>query len=101
MGFFELKASSLPTIPWEIYTPEVNLDSEKLWTIRSAINRGNDLNLPRLVGKKASEAKPFADKLCRELEEKGIVIYYPYFIAHKSGTLNVYSDKIIIEAVNK
>lgn len=28
-----------------------------------------------------------------------MVIYYPYFLAEKSGTLNVFSDRIIIEAV--
>lgn len=101
MGFYELKESSLPTIPWEVYTPDVKLDNTKLWTIRSAVNRGNDLNLPRLVGKSASEVKQFADKLYSQLEEKGLVIYYPYFVAHKSGTLNVFYDKVIIEAVNK
>lgn len=101
MGFYELKASSLPTIPWQIYTPEARLDSTKLWTIRSAVNRGDDLNLPRLVGKTSTEAKQFADKLYENLRDKGIVIYYPYFIAHKSGTMNVFLDKIIIEGVNK
>ena len=101
MGFYELKASSLPTIPWEIYTPDVKLDNTKLWTIRSAVNNGDDLNLPRLVGKSAMEAKQFADELYKQMEGKGIVIYYPYFIAHKSGTLNVFQDKVIIEAVEK
>ena len=101
MGFYELKESSLPTIPWEIYTPDVKLDNAKLWTIRSAVNNGDDLNLPRLVGKSAVEAKQFADKLYKQMEGKGIVIYYPYFIAHKSGTLNVFQDKVIIEAVEK
>ncbi len=101
MGFYELKASSLPTIPWEIYTPDVKLDNAKLWTIRSAVNNGDDLNLPRLVGKSATEAKQFADELYKQMEGKGIVIYYPYFIAHKSGTLNVFQDKVIIEAVEK
>lgn len=101
MGFYELKASSLPTIPWEVYTPEVQLDDKKLWTIRSAVNRGNDLSLPRLVGKNSTEAKLFADQLYNQLMNKGMVIYYPYFIAHKSGTLNVFYDKVIIEAVNK
>lgn len=101
MGFYELKESSLPTIPWRLYTPEVQLDNTKLWTIRSAVNRGDDLNLPRLVGKNAVEAKQFADNLYEKLRDKGIVIYYPYFIAHKSGTLNVFYDKIIVEAVKK
>ena len=99
MGFYELKDSSLPTIPWEIYTPDIKLDDKLLWTIRSAVNRGNDLNLPRAVGKTANEAKIFADKLYREIN--GMVIFYPYFAAHKSGTLNVFYDKIIIEAVEK
>lgn len=101
MGFYELKESSLPTIPWQLYTPSVQLDNTKLWTIRSAVNRGDDLNLPRLVGKNAIEAKQFADNLYEKLRDKGIVIYYPYFIAHKSGTLNVFYDKTIVEAVKK
>lgn len=101
MGFYELKESSLPTIPWQLYTPSVQLDNTKLWTIRSAVNRGDDLNLPRLVGKNAVEAKQFADNLYEKLRDKGIVIYYPYFIAHKSGTLNVFYDKTIVEAVKK
>lgn len=101
MGFYELKESSLPTIPWQLYTPSVQLDNTKLWTIRSAVNRGDDLNLPRLVGKNAVEAKQFADNLYEKLRDKGIVIYYPYFIAHKSGTLNVFYDKTIVEAVEK
>ena len=75
MGFYELKESSLPTIPWQLYTPSVQLDNTKLWTIRSAVNRGDDLNLPRLVGKNAVEAKQFADNLYEKLRDKGIVIY--------------------------
>ena len=33
------------------------------------------------------------------MKDNGIVIYYPYFIAKKSGTLEVKSDKVIVEAV--
>ena len=101
MGFYELKESSLPTIPWKVYTPDVILDENILWTIRSAIHKGNDLNLPRVVGKEAKEAKEFADDLYKKIGERGIVIFYPYFIANKSGTLNVFYDKVVIEAVNK
>ena len=100
MGFYELKELLLPSIKWNEYTPSVVLSENSLWTIRSAVNRGDDLNLPRLVGKSAQEAKVFADDLYRQLEGKGIVIYYPYFIAHKSGTLNVFYDKTVIEAVD-
>lgn len=99
MGFYELKNSSLPTIPWEIYTPGIELDDNLLWTIRSAVNLGDDLNLPRLIGKSSAEAKEFADKLYEKMGKNGIVIYYPYFVAHKSGTLDVFYDKVIIEAV--
>lgn len=101
MGFFELNDLNLPAIPWKQYTPSVKLDEKKLWTIRSAIDRGNDLNLPRLVGKNALEAKKFADDLYDKIGQKGMVIYYPYFKAYKSGTLNVFENKFIIEAVNK
>lgn len=101
MGFYELKSMSLPTIPWEEYKPGVILSNDILWTIRSAMVRGNDLNLPRLVGETAEEAMNFANKLYNQIQDKGMVIYYPYFIAHKSGTLNVYYDKTVIEAVDK
>lgn len=101
MGFYELKDSSLPTIPWRVYNPDINLSKDILWTIRSAVNRGNDLNLPRLVGKTAYEAKIFADELYKKIGNNGIVIFYPYFVAHKSGTLSISYDNIIVEAVNK
>lgn len=67
----------------------------------AAIYRGNDLNLPRLVGENAEKAKKFADQLFLKMKEKGIVIYYPYFIAKKSGTLEVKQSQVIIEAVRE
>lgn len=99
MGFYELRELSIPTIQWEEYKPGVELSDDFLWTVRSAVNCGNDLNLPRLVGKNAEEAMKFADDLYKKISNNGIVVYYPYFIAHKSGTLNVYYDKTVIEAV--
>lgn len=101
MGFYELKGMRLPSIPWKEYTGKEEFSVDLLWTIRSAVFSGDDLNLPRLVGAKSNEAKIFADKLLKELGDKGIVIYYPYFLASKSGTLNVYSDEIIIESVKE
>lgn len=101
MGFLELKEMSLPSIPWKQYTGNEGLDSNFLWTIRSAVYRGDDLNLPRLVGKSAEEAKLFADHLLKKLGDRGIVIYYPYFIARKSGILEVKRDRLIIEAVKE
>jgi len=99
MGFYELKNMCLPSIPWEEYSGKEELSTDFLWTIRSAIFQGDDLNLPRLVGGNCDEAKSFADKLLDNIRDKGIVIYYPYFLANKSGTLNIYKDEIIIEAV--
>ena len=101
MGFYELKNMQLPSIPWKEYTGNENFSKNYLWTIRSAVYSGDDINLPRLVGAECEEAKKFADKLLEELGNKGIVLYYPYFLAYKRGTLNVYSDRIIIEAVKK
>lgn len=99
LGFFELKHSGLPTIKWNEFNTNVFLDDEKLWTIRSAVYQGDDLNLPRKVGANAGEAWEFANDLFNKLQDKGIVIYYPYFIAEKSGTLEVRLDETIIEAV--
>ena len=43
MGFLELKEMSLPSIPWKQYTGNEKLDEKYLWTIRSAVYRGEDL----------------------------------------------------------
>ena len=99
MGFLELKEMSLPSIPWRQYTGEEKLDDNYLWTIRSAVYRGDDLNLPRSVGKNAEESKKFADALLEKMSDRGMVIYYPYFIAKKSGTLQVQRERSIVEAV--
>lgn len=99
MGFYELKDMSIPSIPWQQYSSDTELDDTILWTIRTAVYKGDDLNLPRKVGVDAETAKNFADQMLKTLEGKGIVVYYPYFIANKSGTLNVFSDRIVIEAV--
>jgi len=101
MGFYELKSMRLPSIRWNEYTGNEKLDDSKLWTIRSAVFCGNDLNLPRLVGVTAAEAQNFADKLLSDMRDKGMVVYYPYFLANKSGTLDVHQDFIVIEAVRK
>lgn len=99
LGFFELQNSNLPTIPWKEYGDDTILDDSILWTIRTAVLKGDDLNLPRSVGENAKVSSLFAKDMLQKLQNKGIVIYYPYFVAEKSGTLNVYSDMIVIEAV--
>ena len=99
MGFLESKDMKLPSVPWNQYTGKENFEDSYLWTVRSAVYRGNDLNLPRSIGESSKVSKKFADQLLKEMNNNGIVIYYPYFIANKSGTLEVRSDKVIIEAV--
>ena len=101
MGFYELKAMGLPAVDWKEYSGQESLDSSMLWTIRCAVYKGNDLNLPRLVGAESHKAIEFADSLKKKIGDNGIVIFYPYFIAVKSGTLNVFLDKIVIEAVKE
>lgn len=102
LGFYELKSSELPTILWKEYKPGTTvLDDFCLWTVRSAVYRGDDYSLPRRVGVNAKEAKEFADSLYGRINSNGIVIYYPYFVAEKSGTLCIGNDKIIIEAVKQ
>ena len=99
MGFYELNSLNLPTIQWKEYTGNETLNPDFLWTVRSAVFRGDDLNLPRSVGVTADEATSFATNLLAQMNGKGMVVYYPYFIANKSGTLNIYRERIIIEAV--
>ena len=99
MGFYELKRMNLPSIPWLEYQGKEELAEDILWTIRSAVFHGEDLNLPRLVGKTSKEAREFADTLLTSMRDRGMVIYYPYFLAEKSGTLDISSNSIIIEAV--
>lgn len=99
MGFYELKSMDLPSIPWKEYTGTEELTNDKLWTIRSAVFKGDDLNLPRMVGEIGEKAKDFANSLLKRLQDRGMVIYYPYFVANKSGTLNVFLNDIVIEAV--
>lgn len=101
LGFYELKSNGLPSVEWRKYTSGAELDNNILWTIRSAVEKGDDLNLPRLIGATSEEAKKFADNLLFKLGENDLIIYYPYFIAEKSGVLEIALDKIVIEAVHE
>lgn len=99
MGFFELKELNVPSIPWKEFKEDTVLSNELLWTVRTAVFRGDDLNLPRKVGVNSKEAVEFGRSMLKKFNNTGMVIYYPYFIAEKSGNLNVFYDKIVIEAV--
>jgi hypothetical protein len=101
MGFYELKAINIPTVPWEKYSKDVVLDDRMLWTIRAAVKNGDDLNLPRAVGVTAAEAAQKGSALLDKYHDKGMVVYYPYFIAEKSGVIDLRSNRTVIEAVDK
>ncbi len=101
MGFYELKDINIPTVPWEMYSRDVMLDSSMLWTIRVAVKSGDDLNLPRAVGVTAEVAAEKGIALLEKYKDTGMVIYYPYFIADKSGVIDIRADRTVIEAVDK
>lgn len=101
MGMFELQELDITSIKWKELKENTAMDQDKLWTIRTTILKGDDLNLPRLVGATAEEAREFGNKLLGEFGENGMIIYYPYFIAEKSGTLEISNERIVIEAVKK
>ncbi len=100
-GFLALRKSGLPSVPWQEYRKDTELDNKILWTIRSAVSQGDDLNLPRKIGVKAEEAKAFADSLLSSLNKGDLVLYYPYFIAMKSGVIEVSEKRVVIEAVKE
>lgn len=100
-GFLALRKSGLPSVPWQEYRIDTELDNKILWTIRSAVSQGDDLNLPRKIGVKAEEAKAFADSLLSSLNKGDLVLYYPYFIAMKSGVIEVSEKRVVIEAVKE
>lgn len=97
-GFYELKDSNLPAVDWKEFKSGTKLDPQILWTIRSSLYHGADQSLPRLIGAKAKDAEAFAEDVCKKFKNKGMVVYYPYFIADKSGTVMVTNERVIIEA---
>jgi hypothetical protein len=98
-GFYALRRTNLSTVSWSKYNQDVILDSSFLWTVRTAVMEGEDLNLPRMVGATAKEAMEFARKLSLTLRPEDMIIYYPFFIAKKSGVLDIAKHRVVIEAV--
>lgn len=101
MGFYELKALNIPSVPWKLFTSDTVLDEGLLWTVRVATAAGDDLNLPRAVGVDHAQAMAKGREFLREYGDKGIVVYYPYFIAEKSGVLDINNKRLVIEAVDR
>lgn len=98
-GFYVLQNSNLPSVPWKKYYGNDEFDPNILWTVRSAVKDGDDFHLPRKVGVSANEAKEFASELYKKLGTEDMVIFYPYFIALKSGVIDITNKRVVIEAV--
>lgn len=98
-GFYALAKSNLPAVPWKKYGEHTVFDPDILWTVRSAVTEGEDLNLPRKVGINAKAAKEFAEELSQKLRQEDLILYYPYFIALKSGVIDISLHRTAIEAV--
>ncbi|NJD04542.1 MAG: hypothetical protein FIA99_18550 [Ruminiclostridium sp.] len=101
LGFYQLKTLSLPAVPWKQFTPETKLDEKLLWTVRVAVEDSSDLNLPRLIGANSDEASRKGRELLDMYSGRGLILYYPYFIAEKSGVMDINNSRIVIEAVDK
>lgn len=101
MGFYELKSINLPAVSWRKFTADTVLDGNLLWTVRVALEDGNDMHLPRAIGVPADEAVKKGISFLEQYGDNGMVIYYPYFIAEKSGVLDINSRRTVIEAVEK
>lgn len=101
MGFYELRFLNIPTVKWQEFTENTTLDEDMLWTLRVAVEKENDFNLPRFVGVTADEAYKRGRELLEKYRANGIVICYPYFIAEKSGVMDIRSGSLIVEAVEK
>lgn len=64
------------------------------------MEKGEDLNLPRVVGVEAKEAYESAMRLYNKYKDIGMIVYYPYFIAQKAVP-HVDNSKTVIEAVGE
>ncbi len=100
-GFYELSKMNIPTVPWRHFTGLEELDPDKLWTVRVAVQSGKDFNLPRAIGVTAKEAMAMGREFLGRFTEDDLVIYYPYFLAVKSGVIDIQENRTIIEAVDK
>lgn len=99
-GMYELKKSYLPAVDWNLFQEATVLSDACSWTIRTAVFKGHDLHLPKLFGKNGQEAMAFGNKCLHEMKDKGIVFYYPYLTAEKSGVLQFDIHSIQLECVD-
>ncbi len=89
----------LPTIPWEPCHTTATLDDSILWTVKNEPYQPNQGKIYGRIGITSSEAKAYISSEYSNLKHKRMLIYYPYYTAVKSGTIDLSYDRIVIEAV--
>ncbi|MDO5520019.1 MAG: hypothetical protein Q4G58_05965 [bacterium] len=89
----------LPTIPWEQCYTTSTLDDSILWTVKNEPYGEKQGKIYGRIGITSNEAKAYISSEYKNLEHKRMLIYYPYYTATKSGTIDLSYDRIVIEAV--
>ncbi len=89
----------LPTIPWEQCRTTSTLDDSILWTVKNEPYTADQGKIYGRIGITSSEAKAYISSQYENLERKRMLIYYPYYTAVKSGTIDLSYDRIVLEAV--
>lgn len=96
-GFYELARIGIPTVPWKEFKDGTLLDQSILWTVRTAVMEGDDFHLPRAIGVTCADAFNKYHEFRKKLTVNDLIIYYPFFVAEKSGVIEISKNKIIIE----
>ncbi len=101
IGLLTLKEYRFPTINWKCFNQDTLLDASFLWTIRlAAYYDSNDFGLPCYLGMKSDDAICKGLDLYRSYDmSEYIIMCYPYFVAIKSGTIDLRQDYDVIEVV--
>ncbi len=99
-GMYELRKANLPSVDWKEFRRGTILPDDYLWTIRTAVYKGQDIHLPRLFGKPAGVSMRFAEQCLEQMKGKGIIICYPYLQPEKSGVLQFDLRNVYLEGIS-
>lgn len=99
LGFLELESIGLPIVDLRKYEDGDILNPDIKWVAKTAVYKGSDISLPRLIGGYTSEIRAFYKTVKGMLGDNAVVFVYPYFEGVKSGVLRVTSIAVSVEAV--
>lgn len=94
-----LDCLDLPTIPWKPCQTTKMLDDSILWTVKNEPFYKEEGKICGCIGVTAKEAMNYILSEYKNIEKRRILIYYPYYTAVKSGTIDLSYDRLVIEAV--